>query len=100
MQNYLADDQHWTTTFVDSFENEWVKFATAKNGAVVGNVTVSQVYNLSFVQGHTWTEYQTASGQTNYRKDPIYRETVQPDPISEWTASPTIASQRRRSHNA
>jgi len=95
----LLDNQHWTSTALSNWETAITEWATdmGKYGSATVNMTGN--YNLSFVNGYSWVPYTTSSGKENYRKDPVYRDSVQPDIISNWVTSPVVASQRKRGVN-
>lgn len=95
----LQDNQHWSQTFLTAYNAGFNSFASQLIGHATNGGTVTDNINLSLVDGYTWTEYTTASGKVNYRKDPIYRSAPVEDRISTWNVRPVIATQRRRSTN-
>lgn len=95
----LADNQHFTTTAIGNFEAAINALASGAKGQVTNGGTVTNNVNLSLVEGYTWVPYTTSSGKTNYRKDPIYRNSAVTDVISVWTANARVSSQRKRGVN-
>lgn len=98
-QSSLQDNQTFTATAVGQWEAAMQALAASIKGTGTNGGTVTDNVNLSLVEGYTWTEYTTASGKVNYRKDPIYRTSALTDVIYPWVPLARVSNQRKRGVN-
>lgn len=98
-QTSLQDNQTFTSTAVSTFEAALTLLAAQVEGVATTGGTVGNNVNLSLVDGYKWVPYETSSGNTNYRKDPVYRTTPVVDQIEGWIPRPRVSSQRKRGVN-
>jgi hypothetical protein len=98
-QASLQDNQTWNTTLLGNWETAFNALASAGKGLTTNGGTTTDNVNLSLVEGYTWTEYTTSSGNVNYRKDPTYRTEAVTDIISDWQGNPRVSNQRKRGVN-
>lgn len=98
-QAHLQDNQNFTATAVGNFTAAFNLLAKYAVGEPVNGGTVTNNVNLSLVDGYTWRETTTASGNTKWTKDPIYRAQAHTDPIIDWGANTRVSNQRKRGVN-
>lgn len=98
-QSSLLDNQTFTSAAVNSFEAGLTALAGFIEGIATTGGTVGNNINLSLVEGYKWVPYETSSGNTNYRKDPVYRASPVIDQIEAWVPRPRVSSQRKRGVN-
>lgn len=90
----LQNPQTITAAFVASVQAAWSAFiASVKSVSEGGTVLSPGQQNVSFYKGY---EYEQYGKPVKYRRVPLYRDTVTPDPITGFTVSNIPASQRRR----
>jgi len=98
-QSNLMDNQHWDTTFIGTWEAAFNTFAKDLLSYSGGGVTMTNMVNLSLVEGYTWVQRTLPSGNVKWEKVPTYRPTAHTDIISDWVADVQVGSQRRRGTN-
>lgn len=91
-QNAMIDEDHWSTTIINSMEASYTLFAAAVGQFVSGALTGAGIVNVSYVAGHTWEQDQRG----NWHRMPVYRPTPVLDVVNGYTVNPIIGSQRRR----
>lgn len=98
-QTALQDNQTFTAGAISTWEAYMTTLAGSVEGVATTGGTVTNNVNLSLVDGYKWVPYETSSGNTNYRKDPVYRASPVIDQIEAWVPRPRVSSQRKRGVN-
>ena len=90
-ETQLFDGDTWKASYVTNAGTAWLAFVNACS-VVAGSMTVGGEVNVSYYHG--FTVVTTPSGRA--RNVPTLRPAPVIDPIIQYTASPKVGSQRRR----
>jgi hypothetical protein len=88
----LQNENQWSATAISAWEAAYNLFMGAVKDFYTSNVTGTNIVNVSYVKGHTWT--QDARG--NWHRVPVYRDAPVFDIVGAYTVNPTVGSMRRR----
>lgn len=90
----LLDPTKWTTTFQNNVHTAFQLFVDDLVAITTGGITISGLANISYYSGFT-AVVNPITGRT--RDVPKVRSAaIAPDPITNFSVNPRVASQRRR----
>jgi len=90
----LQNPQTFAAASVTNFGVRMNALITDMLGLTWGGGNVTQLVQVSYVGGHTWSQNNPPNGP--WKSHPVYRTTPQIDQLTSTVVNPTVGTQRRR----